>query len=81
MNQRQNDEAILKFLMTYRCTPHSGTEFTTSYLMLNRQIKNVFDLFRSKPPKIENKNAKYQKQHCKAVSEYTEGELIFFSKL
>ena len=28
MNQRQIDEAILKFLMTYRCTPHSGTEFT-----------------------------------------------------
>ena len=22
MNQRQIDEAILKFLMTYRCTPH-----------------------------------------------------------
>ena len=25
MSQRQIDEAILKFLMTYRCTPHSGT--------------------------------------------------------
>ena len=48
MNQRQNDEAILKFLMTYICTPHSGTEFTPFYLMLNRQIKNVFDLLRSK---------------------------------
>ena len=28
MNQRQIDETILKFLMTYRCTSHSGTEFT-----------------------------------------------------
>ena len=46
MNQCQIDEAILKFLRTYRCrpTPHSGTEFTPSYLMLNRQINNVFDL-------------------------------------
>ena len=25
LNQRQIDETILKFLMTYRCTPHSGT--------------------------------------------------------
>ena len=51
MNQTQIDEAILKFLMTYRCTPHSGTEFTPSYLMLNRQIKNVFDLLRTKTSK------------------------------
>ena len=28
LNQRQIDEAILKFLMTYRCTPHSGTEMS-----------------------------------------------------
>ena len=35
LNQRQIDEAI-KFLMTYRCTPHSGTEISPSYLMLNR---------------------------------------------
>ena len=48
MNQRQIDEAILKFLMTYRCTRHSGTEFSPSYLMLNRQVKNVFDLLRTK---------------------------------
>ena len=34
LNQRQIDEAILKFLMTYRCTPHSGTEMSPSYLML-----------------------------------------------
>ena len=56
MNQRQIDEAILKFLMTYRCTPHSGTEFTPSYLMLSRQIKNVFDLLRTKTSKIEINN-------------------------
>ena len=78
MNQRQIDEAILKFLVIYRCTPHSGTEFTPSYLMLNRQIKNVFDLLRTKTSKIEHKNAEYQKQYCKAVSEYTEGESILF---
>ena len=60
MNQRQIDEAILKFLMNYRCTPHSGTEFTPSYLMLNRQIKNVFDLLRTKTSKIEHKSAEYQ---------------------
>ena len=24
LNQRQIDEAILKFLMAYRCTPHSA---------------------------------------------------------
>ena len=78
MNQRQIDEAILKFLMTYRCTPHSGTSFTPSYLMLNRQIKNVFDLLRTKTSKIEHKNAEYRNQHCKAVSEYTEGESILF---
>ena len=48
LNQRQIDEAILKFLMTYRCTPHSGTEMSPSYLMLNHQIKNVFDLLRTK---------------------------------
>ena len=51
LNQRQIDEAILKFLMTYRCTPHSGTEMSPSYLMLNRQIKNVFDLLRTKTSK------------------------------
>ena len=51
MKQRQIDEAILKFLMTYRCTPHSGTEFTPSYMMLNRQVKNVFDLLRTKCPR------------------------------
>ena len=46
--------------------------------MLNRQLKNVFDLLRTKTPKIEHKNAEYQNQHCKAVSEYTEGESILF---
>ena len=30
LNQCQIDEAILKFLMTYRCTPHSGTEMSPS---------------------------------------------------
>ena len=78
MNQRQINEAILKFLMTYRCTPHSGTEFTPSYLMLNHQIKNVFDLLRTNTPKIQHKNTECQYQHCKAVSEYTEGESILF---
>ena len=78
INQRQIDEAILKFLMNYRCTPHSGTEFTPSYLMLNRQIKNVFHLLRTKTSKIKHKNEKYQNQLCKAVSEYTEGESILF---
>ena len=78
MSQRQIDEAILKFLITYQCTPHSGTEFTPSYLILNRKIKNAFDLLRSKTSKIEIKNAEYQDQHCKAVSEYTEGESILF---
>ena len=78
MNKRQIDEPILKFLMTYRCIPHSGTEFTPSYLMLNRQIKNVFDLLRIKTSKIEIKNAEYQDRHCKAVSEYTESESILF---
>ena len=73
MNQRQIDEAILIFLMTYRCTPHSGTEFIPSYLLLNRPIKNVFDLLGIKTPKIEHKNMEYQYQHCKAVSENTEG--------
>ena len=60
MNQRQIDEAILKFLMTYRCTPHSGTEMSPSYVMLNRQIKNVFDLLRAKTSKIEIKNLEHQ---------------------
>ena len=78
MNQRQIDETILKFLMTYRCTSHSGTEFTPSYLMLNRQIKNVFDLLRAKTSKIEHENTEYQNKHCKAVYEYTEGESILF---
>ena len=55
MNQRQTDEAILEFLMTYRCTPHSGTEFTPSYLMLNRQIKNVFDLLSTRLQKLNIK--------------------------
>ena len=76
LNQRQIDEAILKFLMTYRCTPHSGTEMSPSYLMLNRQIKNVFDLLRTKTSKIEIKNLEHQDKNCKAVSEYTEGESI-----
>ena len=78
MNQRQIDEAILIFLMTYRCTPHSGIEFTPSYLMLNHQIKNVFDLLRAKTSKIEHKTAEHQNKHCKAVSEYTDGESILF---
>ena len=78
LNQRQIDEAILKFLMTHCCTPHSGTEMSPSYLMLNRQIKNVFDLLRTKTSKIEIKNLQHQDQNCKAVSEYTEGESILF---
>ena len=78
LNQRQIDEAILKFLMTYRCTPHSGTEMSPSYLMLNRQIKNVFDLLRTKTSKIEIKNLEHQDKNCKAVSEYTEDESILF---
>ena len=78
LNQSPIDEAILKFLMTYRCTPHSGTEMSPSYLMLNRQIKNVLDLLRTKTSKIEIKNLQHQDQNCKAVSEYTEGEPILF---
>ena len=78
LNQRQIDEAILKFLMTYRCTPHSGTEMSPSYLMLNRQIKNVFDLLRTKTSKVEIKNLEHQDKNCKAVSEFTEGESILF---
>ena len=46
--------------MTYRCTPHSGAEMSPSYLMLNRQIKNVFDLLHTKPSKIEIKNLEHQ---------------------
>ena len=46
--------------------------------MFNRQIKNVFDLLRAKTSKIEHKTAEYQNKHCKAVSEYTEGESILF---
>ena len=46
--------------------------------MLNCQIKNVFDLLRTKTPKIKHKNADYQNQHCKAVSEYTGDESILF---
>ena len=65
MNQRQIEVAFLKYLMTYRCTPHSGTEFTQYYLMLNCQIKNVFDLLRTKTSKIEIKNLEHQDQHCK----------------
>ena len=64
--------------MTYRCTPHSGTEMSPSYLMLNCQIKNVFDLLRTKTSKIEIKNLEHQDKNCKAVSEYTEGESILF---
>ena len=78
LNQRHIDKTILKFLMTYRCTPHSGTEMSPSYLMLNRQIKNVFDLLRTKTSKIEIKNKKLLYKNCKAVSEYTEGEPILF---
>ena len=63
--------------MTYRCTPHSGTEFTQSYLLLNRQIKNLFYLLRTKTSKIEIKNLKHLDQHCKVVSEYTEGDVLF----
>ena len=78
LNQCQIDEAILKYLMTYRCTPHSGTEMSPSYIMLNRQIKNVFDLLRIKNSKIEIKNLEYQEKNCKAVSEYTEWESMLF---
>ena len=46
--------------------------------MLNRQIKNVFDLLHTKPLNIKHKNTEYQYQHCKAMSEYTEGESILF---
>ena len=51
LNQRQIDEAILKFLMTYRCTPHSGTEMSPSYLMLNRQIRMYLIYCAQKPQK------------------------------
>ena len=46
--------------------------------MLNRQIKNVFDLLRTKTSKIEIENLEDQDQYCKAVSEYTEGKSILF---
>ena len=46
--------------------------------MLNSQIKNVFDLLRTKTSKIEIKNLEHQDKNCKAVSEYTEGESILF---
>ena len=46
--------------------------------MFNRQIKNMFNLLRAKTSKIEHKNIEYQNKHCKAVSEYTEGESILF---
>ena len=46
--------------------------------MLNRQFKNVFDLLRVKTSKIKLKTVEYQHEHCKAVSEYTEGESILF---
>ena len=46
--------------------------------MLNRQIKNVFDLLRTKTSKIEQKTAEYPYKHYKVVSEYTEGESILF---
>ena len=64
--------------MTYRCTPHSRTEMSPFYLMLNCQIKNVFDLLRPKISKIEIKNLEHQDKNCKAVSDYTEGESILF---
>ena len=31
-------------------------------------------------PRIESKNVEHQYQHCKAVSEYTEGESILLRK-
>ena len=46
--------------------------------MLNCQIENVFDLLRTKTSKIEIKNVEYQHKHCKAMSEYKEGESILF---
>ena len=46
--------------------------------MLNRQIKNMFDLLRTKTSKIEIKNLEHQNQHCKVVFEYTEGESALF---
>ena len=46
--------------------------------MFNRQIKNMFDLLRTKTSKMEHENAEYQNKHSKAVSEYTEGEPILF---
>ena len=67
--------------MTYRCTPHSGTELLDpSYLifMFNRQIKNDFNLMRTKNPKIEYRNMEHQYKHCKAVFEYTEGKSVLF---
>ena len=36
------NEAILKFLMTYRCTPHSGTEFALFYLKGSSKIFEIF---------------------------------------
>ena len=38
----------------------------------------MFDLLRAKTSKIEHKTVEYQHKHCKAVSEYTEGESILF---
>ena len=38
----------------------------------------MFDLLRTKTLNIEHKNTEYQNHHCKAVSEYTEGESILF---
>ena len=46
------DVKIIQTLREMHCTPHSGTEMSPSYLMLNRQIKNIFDLLRTKTSKI-----------------------------
>ena len=60
LNQRQIDEAILKFLMTYRCTPHSGTEMSPSYLMLNRQIVIERELIKQLTGEEEGDQTIYQ---------------------
>ena len=74
----QLDKAILNFLLTYRCTPHSITELTPSYLMFGRQIRSSLELLRPVQSKVELKNVSRQDKHCKTVPVYTEGESVLF---
>ena len=64
-------DAVQRFLLTYRSTPHSITNYSPAYLLLNRKLRLPLDLLKPQVlSKVELKQSRYQEAECKPVSNF-----------